>query len=113
MTEPAKEALKHLAPWAKASGYVLVIFGAVALLKTPACMAVTALVAPDAHAQAVEVVAPVKEDVARLKDADAKLSERLATVERSATRTEVMVEMLLRDREIRPPPKVLADAGTP
>ena len=114
MSDEARELLKRLAPWAKAAGYVCAIAAAVTILRTPACWGVSALVVPDARAEAEKAVAPLKEDIERLKQADAKAAEKLDSVDRRTVRTEAMVEMLVRDRGMRvPPPVALADGGTP
>ncbi len=60
-------------------------------------------------------VAPLREELAEHKKAEAesvgKLDSRLGTVERSSIRTEAMVEMLVNNRGLKAPPKQPKDSG--
>lgn len=62
-------------------------------------------------------VAPIREELAEHKKTEAaELSAVKADVKeavRSSNRAETMTEMLLRNRGIRPPPKLLPDGGEP
>lgn len=57
-------------------------------------------------------VAPVKADLEEHKQKEQKLEDRLGNVERISTRSEAMLEMLTKNRGMRPPPKELPDGGS-
>lgn len=113
MTEPLKRALRRLSPWAKVAGSVTAIAALGALLGTPIGWAVSAIVAPEARAQAAEVVAPVKADVAELKADVAEMRRDVAEMKLEGARTGIMVGMLLRLQGVHPPPPVAPVDGGP
>lgn len=111
MTDQTRGALGSLFSAAKVAGAVVVLVGAAAMLRAPACWALTAMVVPDARAQAVEVVAPVKADVEKLKADIEQLKVDVTQTKLETVRTGTMVEMLLRIQGVHPPPPVPAPDG--
>lgn len=66
-----------------------------------------------AQAQAKAQTDKNAEEIKELKASDAETKSRLATLERTAIRSEVMTEQIVIKLGMAPPPKLTADGGHP